>query len=292
MDSKLAVPHSAERRAVYGRVGSVLRLAFNCFFFVGGSFALFLTTALYLDHQKPYLEGWRTRAYSDFKWAGEVSQTLRLQAREKVNRIYLVDQDNAQLRLENAVLRENLEDRVFRKMATHDEKISEKIAQQQVEKTGSQTGRSTKDFQFTPPEQLLPFQVQTLAIAFLKEQNYEKAASLFTSLLEHKDTQFQTAQTYLAAGVAWYKVDNYTQAELYFNEALLKAKTDPQKESLEVQCRLWKALIAHSLNKKVHAQYWLNEVLDHHPKSEEASWVNVSPTEIKQPVQEGQVQHE
>jgi len=62
-------------------------------------------------------------------------------------------------------------------------------------------------------------------------------------------------------------------AEHYFDAVL---KTPERNDSVEfqAQARLWKAILAKKFNKATKAQFWLQELIDHHPHSREAAWVN------------------
>ena len=59
----------------------------------------------------------------------------------------------------------------------------------------------------------------------------------------------------------------------HFDRAL---KAPEKTENLQTlaHARLWKALTSSRTNKHTQSQFWLTELIDHHPLSLEASWVN------------------
>ena len=61
-------------------------------------------------------------------------------------------------------------------------------------------------------------------------------------------------------------------ADFYFDRAL---KSEGE-ESLQyqAQARLWKALVAKARGKQQQAQFWMQELVDQHPHSPEANWIN------------------
>ncbi|MEK6580303.1 MAG: hypothetical protein AABZ55_13845, partial [Bdellovibrionota bacterium] len=48
----------------------------------------------------------------------------------------------------------------------------------------------------------------------------------------------------------------------------------PENVQYQAQARLWKALTASRVAKHKDAQEWLKDLVDHHPHSMEAGWVN------------------
>jgi hypothetical protein len=127
---------------------------------------------------------------------------------------------------------------------------------------------------YKPPRELLPFQLYTLGISYLKAGEDEKAAVILTTLTSHADYHsYQTAENLLLTGVAWFRIENFTLAESYFDE-VLKVPEGLDTIQYQAQARLWKAVLAKRSSKEMKAPYWLRELIDHHPHSDEASWIN------------------
>lgn len=142
--------------------------------------------------------------------------------------------------------------------------------------TGSKVGRTLASLNYKVPGGLSPQQLHTLGISYLKAKEDEKAAAIFTSLtgLEDNDT-YKTAKNYVITGVSWYRIENYTLAEYYFDQAL-KVPAGMDSVQYQAQARLWKAVLSKRDHKELKVQHWLKELVDHHPHSPEASWVNNS----------------
>ncbi|MCM2279504.1 MAG: hypothetical protein NDJ89_15620 [Oligoflexia bacterium] len=191
-----------------------------------------------------------------------------------VDRLRRADSENERLRLENAHLRLKLEARQFECHAGDAERATRGLELQLDRETGSRMGRTLASIGYKPPLHLLPPQLFALAASYFKAREDEKAAVLLTFLtgLEDDDT-YKTARDYLMTGIAWYRLDNFSAAESYFDRA--KEKADAQEgKQLQSQSRLWKALVAERLGKHDGAQRWLRDVLDRDPHSTEAAWVN------------------
>jgi hypothetical protein len=124
------------------------------------------------------------------------------------------------------------------------------------------------------PTNLVPGQLYTLGISYFKAREDEKAAVIFTFLTGLDDSDvFKTPKNFLLTGIAWYRLDNFATADRYFDRAL---KAPEKAENLQTlaHARLWKALTASRINKHTQSQFWLTELIDHHPLSVEATWVN------------------
>jgi hypothetical protein len=193
---------------------------------------------------------------------------------DKVDQLARAQQENDRLRLENANLRLQTEALRFNcdaKMAS----TSTKETEQKLEKmTGAPMGRIPASIQYRPPSHLLPPQLYTLAISYFKGHEHEKAAVIMSMLTGLKDNDaYRTPENYLIAGVAWYHVDNLELADQYF-EKVLKAPSNSETLRYQAHARLWKGLIAEREHKHLKSQYWLQDLLDHHPQSTEAAWVN------------------
>jgi outer membrane protein assembly factor BamD (BamD/ComL family) len=113
-----------------------------------------------------------------------------------------------------------------------------------------------------------------LGVSYLKAHEDEKAAVIFTSLTSLEDTDtYRNSKDLVLTGVLWYRLENYHLADNYFDEALKSPET---RESLpyQAQARLWKAVVSKRFKKEIKTQYWLKELIDHHPNSPEVEWVN------------------
>lgn len=140
--------------------------------------------------------------------------------------------------------------------------------------TGSRVGRTLASLGYRMPRELIPSQLYTLGVSYLKAREDEKAAVIFTWLTGMEgNTTYQTAKNLLTTGVLWYRLENYRLADEYFDQVLKK----PEKSEVlqfQAEARLWKALVAKQNHKDLKAQFWLKDLLSHHPHSREASWIN------------------
>jgi hypothetical protein len=198
---------------------------------------------------------------------------------EKVNALKHADEDNAKLRLENAHLKLGLEGLQFSCNARSGETSTHELSLKLNKETGDRAGRSLASINYKPPGKLVPSQLYTLGISYLKAREDEKAAVIFTSLTGLEESKvYKTAKNLLITGVAWYRLENYALADSYFDE-VLKTEEKPDSIQFQAQARLWKALVAKKLNKEIKAQYWLKDLMDHHPYSAEVGWVNLGEVE-------------
>jgi outer membrane protein assembly factor BamD (BamD/ComL family) len=139
---------------------------------------------------------------------------------------------------------------------------------------GSGVARDVASIPYEVPTDLMPAQLYTLGVSYFKAHEDEKAAMIFTFLTGLKDSDaFKTPKNFLMTGVAWYRVDNYAKADQFFDKVI---QLEPADDNLQLQAhaRLWKAMAASRMGKHSKAQFWLNELMDHHPHSPEAGWVN------------------
>jgi tetratricopeptide (TPR) repeat protein len=135
-------------------------------------------------------------------------------------------------------------------------------------------GRDLASIQYRVPTNLVPGQLYTLGVSYFKGREDEKAAVIFTFLTGMDDNDsFRNPRNYMLTGIAWYRLDNFATADRYFDRAL-KAPEAPENLQVLAQARLWKALTSQRLTKHTQAQFWLTELVDHHPLSLEASWIN------------------
>lgn len=195
-------------------------------------------------------------------------------AQQKVDALKLADQESQRLRLENANLRQWIEAMRFDCGAGNAREFTGNTAMKLEKETGSQVGRVLDAIQYRPPAHLLPHQLYTLGIGYLKAGEYEKSAVIFTFLTGQQNSDvYKTARDYVLTGMSWYRVEQYKLADAYFEKAL---KLVPSAENLKelAQARLWRALVAKRTKQESQTQAWLKDLVDHHPHSTEAAWVN------------------
>jgi tetratricopeptide (TPR) repeat protein len=195
-------------------------------------------------------------------------------AEDKVSEIQRALDENERLRYENANLRVKLETAQFSCLENQTLENTQKAGAQASAQGGSRVARTLANIPYKVPETLLPGQLYTLGITYFKAHEDEKAAVIFSFLTGMEDnTVFQNARNYLMTGVAWYRVDNFEKADQYFDKTLKEADVEANLP-FQAQARLWKSLIAKHQGKESETQYWLKDLVDHHPHSEEAAWVN------------------
>jgi hypothetical protein len=78
----------------------------------------------------------------------------------------------------------------------------------------------------------------------------------------------------LSAGIAWYRVDNYTAAKYFFDQ-IAEMKPDAKTKPLIAQALVWKSLTAKKLGNEKESQKWLRVLLDQYSQAEESFWINV-----------------
>ena len=97
---------------------------------------------------------------------------------------------------------------------------------------------------------------------------------IFTILADMDEPNlYRTPRTNLLAGASWYRLDNFEMANKYLDKVLEFPEVSENLPFL-AQARLWKALSALRVSKVADAQQWLRDLVDHHPHSTEAGWVN------------------
>jgi hypothetical protein len=192
----------------------------------------------------------------------------------KVDMIRTAVQDNERLRLENANLRLRAESLQFDCTNREAANRTRELELQLDKETGARVGRTLASIHYTAPTHLLPPQLYTLGVSYFKGREDEKAAVILTYLtgLEENDS-FKTPKNYLMTGVTWYRLDNFELADQYFAK-VLQAPESPENLSYHAQARLWRGLASERMNKHTKAQFWLRDLIDHHPHSTEAEWVN------------------
>jgi hypothetical protein len=191
----------------------------------------------------------------------------------KVTRIRNSAEENEKLRLENMNLKVNIETIKYSSSTKAAQLNTEDFELRLSKETGAKVGRSLSGINYQAP-QMFPSQLYTLALAYVVARDDEKAAVLLTLLTgqEGKAT-YKTAKDYLMTGVVWYRIENLLLADYYFDQVLKLPETELSIQS-QAQARLWKAIVAEKLQKNIKAQFWLKELVDHHPNSVEANWVN------------------
>jgi tetratricopeptide (TPR) repeat protein len=194
----------------------------------------------------------------------------------KVDSIHRAEEENQHLRLENANLRLKVEEFRFgcgvQAAADHSKKTEQKL----IHQTGTRIGRTLASIQYQPPTHLLPAQLYTLAVSYFRAAEYEKAAVILTYLTEFQENEaYRNARNYLMAGISWYRLDHFELAENYLSR-ILENKEGSADGAVLAQASLWRALVAEKLGKHTQSQDWLISLIDKHPRSTEASWVNSS----------------
>lgn len=200
-------------------------------------------------------------------WTGVVHHT-----QQKIDHYRDLDEKYAQLSVDYGSLKEQYEALKFAKetkSAAHETKVFSKRLSQE---TGLQTGRTIASFNYKVPTDLNPSQLYTLSLSFLLGHEEEKAAVILESLMS-LDPKYRNSKNFMMLGVIWYRLDNLVQANESFDSAFKLAK-GPDGESLQASLRLWKAVISKRMKKEKDANFWLDQLIDHHPESPETSWVN------------------
>jgi len=191
----------------------------------------------------------------------------------KIDGIRRLDLENSKLKLENAQLRVRLETSVFQCTTDGSKQITEKVGAATRDTTGSKVGRTLASIGYKIPSHLLPDQLHALGVSYLKAREFEKAAVIFTMLGQlPKDESFKTPAHKVLTGLTWYRLKNWDMADLYFDQ-VLQMEGDAVLQ-YQAQSRLWKALIAHNRGVPAKEQFWLQELVDYHPQSPEAFWIN------------------
>ncbi len=194
----------------------------------------------------------------------------------KVDSLQTAEEEKQRLLLDNAQLRMKLESARFECKAERAQKATRELGLKLNRETGSRVGRTLAGIRYSPPDNLTPNQLLMLGESYFKARDDEKAAVIFTLLtgLENNDL-YKTPKNFLVTGIAWYRLDNFELADSYFDKVLAPDETADTLR-FRAQARLWKALSSARVGRNTKAQYWLRELVDHHPHSMEAKWVNSS----------------
>jgi hypothetical protein len=193
---------------------------------------------------------------------------------EKVAEVQRALEENERLRYENANLRLKLETVQFdcheKEAVVDTQKIGAKVA----DEAGSRVARTLASIAYKAPGNLLPNQLYTLGVTYFKAHEDEKAAVIFSFLTNlEENAAYKNARNFLMTGVAWYRVDNLEMADMYFEKTMKEPEVEGNLQ-FQAQARLWKGLIAQHKNNEKETQYWLKDLVDHHPHSLEATWIN------------------
>ncbi len=178
-----------------------------------------------------------------------------------------------------AQLRLRLEAGRFEQEVSKARELTEAYASQVDKKAGTRVGRTLASIAYKPPTHLLPRQLHALAVSQFEAGEYEKSAVIFTMLSEmSKEPMYQTHAHRLLTGINWYRLKNWDMAGTYFDRILSDAggAEHPSEQDLKhfAQARLWKAVVAQQRGQKKAAQKWMAELVEHHPRSPEARWIN------------------
>ncbi len=192
----------------------------------------------------------------------------------KLKEIKLAELQNDRLKLQNLQLRLQAEQVGFDCNADFSKSKTGDVELKLNAETGAKVGRTLASLQYKAPTNLTHDQLYTLGVSYFKAGENEKAAVIFTWLtgLAGSDA-FKTPRNLLMTGVAWYRLDNFETAQIYFDQ-VLKLADVAANLPYHAQARLWKALSSERVEKHHRAQFWLMELVDYHPQSMEASWVN------------------
>ncbi len=198
-------------------------------------------------------------------------------AQVKVDHIRSLDEKYSQLMVENAALKDEFEAFKFEEEAKFGALQTKVLAKRLSQETGVRTGRTIASVNYKIPTELSSPQLYTLGLSYFLSQEDEKAAVVLTSLMS-LDKAYRTAKNFLMAGVIWYRLDNLAQADQSFDSVLkppaVRADDQGALERYQAEARLWKALVAKRLQSEDQSQYWLKDLLDHHPHAVETSWIN------------------
>jgi tetratricopeptide (TPR) repeat protein len=195
-------------------------------------------------------------------------------AREKWGTISDALAQNERLTLENARLRLALESTKFDCGAKDAAARTQQITGRLDKETGARVARTWDTIAYRPPTNIVPNQLYTLGVSYFKGREDEKAAVIFTILTGMEDNDsFRNAKNWLMTGVAWYRLDNLKTADEYFQKVVQSA-ANADNNGYIAQARLWRAIVAERLGKHRNSQDLLRELVDYHPHSTEAAWVN------------------
>lgn len=231
----------------------------------------------YQQHQKKAAErsfARESKSLLSVKEFYEIYSHAFSSAQSKVDILREAVEEREKLLLENLKLRQKLETLQFGCKSEVASQVTQQMKRKLVTQTGSRVGRTLASIQYRPPTHLTPEQSYALGVGYFKAREDEKAAVIFTELVNLEETHlFKNTKNYLITGILWYRLENFDLADNYF-EKVLNFETTAENLRYQAQARLWKALSAARIGKNSKAQYWLKNLLDYHPHSMEARWVN------------------
>lgn len=202
---------------------------------------------------------------------------LWISIQDKVDHLRQVDEDNERLRLENAHLRVVLEAQRYENYQERAQSTTKALEWKLSKDTGDKAGRTPVSIGYRVPNDLLPYQLYTLGTSYFKNGENEKAAVIlhFLNNLDGDDT-YKSPQNFLLEAIAWYRVQNYELAEIQLQQVdhYTHGNNSGVARTIKRQALLWSGLVAEKTGKHLKSQNLLREVLDHAPRSLEASWIN------------------
>ncbi len=194
---------------------------------------------------------------------------------EKVQAIKTAEEENKRLKLENAYLRVTAETQKFSCRTDDAKKKTETVGHKLATTAGSRAARSIASIRYQFPENLLPEQLHALGVSYFKVKDDEKAAVILNFLTGLEDDKnYRTAANYLMAGIAFYRLDHYKNAEEYFEKIASLTESDAETMKAKRQALYWKALVAERTKDRRKAQSLILESLEKNPHTKEALWVN------------------
>ena len=214
--------------------------------------------------------GWFLHSSGDVRKGVATYRAAFDSVQAKATEIQHALEENQRLHYENDNLRLKLESARF--------DCREKAASSETAEVGG-VARTIASISYQIPDNLLPGQLYTLGVTYFKAHENEKAAVIFSRLTSMQDNlAFQNSRDFLMTGVAWYRLQNYELANQYFDKILSLPEADSNLQ-YQAQARLWKGLVAKEQGDAKTTQHWLRDLVDHHPHSMEASWVNSTEAE-------------
>ncbi len=197
----------------------------------------------------------------------------------KVQSIQSIEDENKKLKLENAYLRVMAETGKFSCRSEEAKKKTDTVGQKLATSAGSKAARSIASIRYQFPENLLPEQLHALGVSYFKVKDDEKAAVIFNFLTElEDDTSYRNASNYLMAGIAFYRLDHFKNADAYFDKVAQAAESDEETAKAKRQAVYWKALVAERTKDRRRAQSLLLQGLENDPQAKEARWINPNGT--------------
>jgi TolA-binding protein len=114
---------------------------------------------------------------------------------------------------------------------------------QSLAQTGSPTGRTLASIEYSVPKGLKPAELKSLAYEHFREERFAEAAVTFEDFLDQPESAvLHDADSMYTAGVAWFKLGNYTKATEHL-EAAKASATGDQKEKVRKKVDLWLRVI-------------------------------------------------